>query len=650
MEIAREFYRNILKQINVGYAYYDLLRQEGDIIGIELYEKNTAFDEMTRGMLGGKEGVILFNELQEKESWPVCLLADLKLECKDYCGEKYVRELSMWYHVRFFDVLEGGYVILLQDITEQKNLEIKLTVAKEEAEMLNLIKNQFIANMSHEIRTPMNGIIGFAELLNQMELNMEQQECVKEIKGASETLLYLVNDVLDYSRIEAREIKLENNKFNLFSVIEEVIRFFEQTMIQKNIQIQIEIEKNVPEYIKGDARRLRQVLNNIFGNAVKFTDSGRIDLEVSCFQRGDQELLQFRIRDTGIGITEVQKARIFELFSQADSSTTRKYGGTGLGLAISKKLVELSGGEIGVESQLGYGTIVHFTIVYEDAYDLKALIHGDGQNERPAIQLSEEDSLAENRCKHQILLAEDNEMNRRLMIKLLNNAGYNADTVENGREVIDLCKRKEYDIIFMDCQMPVMDGYEATEGIRRGEGGTENRRTPIIALTANALEGDKERCIESGMDDYIPKPIRMEDIKRVIDKFLGKKTRNNDFRFIVQEEVKESMEYLSRNAGFTITEASNLLTEYFKELDDNLPAYAENLRKYEFIELGKGAHSLKGSSGTSNLRELAEIARNMEMASAASDFEECGKNIQLLNKYVKIVNEHLENQKENSIM
>lgn len=774
LRVSEEMYRQLFENMTNGFSLHEVIFNEaGEPVDFLYVMVNAAHNRI----MGVGDEVI---GKSVREVNPMADEGMIQAYCKvgmtgePFHKEYYSKTFRKYISVYAFSPMKGRFACIFEDVTLRKEAEKALQAAKEAAEEASSSKSRFLANMSHEIRTPMNGILGFLDILQQSGLTGQQQIYLREAKTATELLLQLINDILDFSKIEAKKLTMERIQFDLRSAIESSVGIFVPWAAEKNVDINILLQKNLRSAVYGDPSRIKQILNNLISNALKFTDSGDILItaEVQA-ELGSRAIFRIEVRDTGIGLSEEDRLQLFKPFTQADASMTRKYGGTGLGLAITKELVGLMGGEIGVTSKMGEGALFYFTICLETCPDerregveqeiaelqgQKVLVVDDNSTSRfvlrsyleefgcsvieassaaeamgiilkdlhlksmiqlavidnnmpdvtgnelaitlgtipevmdkdlklllmtsmnpreegdtmqvstyaanistflpkpvtrsellkgllEALRVKEQQDIAcgedeTTDLKHgneghtadkeayspRILLVEDNEMNRNVVITILRRHGMSCEIAVNGLEALEAVLTEDYDIVFMDCQMPIMDGFEATRRIRNSEG--NRKHTKIIAMTANAMSGDREKCMNAGMDEYISKPVDFNFMFELI----GTSIRHKPDVKIQLDFLEKSIALFMKETGIDQSDATELFEQYTQTIPSILDQIDQAYFNGELEEIRRLSHQLKGSSGNLRVHEIYELSAALEVAAGEKKMVKCKELIQDIRK------------------
>ncbi|MEI6061213.1 MAG: ATP-binding protein [Bacteroidota bacterium] len=512
---------------------------------------------------------------------------------------------SVWYYIRRRVASLKKRQRTLEETVTQRTAEV--VVQKERAEQSEKFKQQFLANMSHEIRTPMNAVMGMTNLLIDKNPREDQKHYLDGIRKSSDSLLHIINDILDLSKMEAGKMEIEQIDFSIRDLVEQVKQLLQHKADEKGIELMTDIGGNIPPVLLGDSVRLNQILINLAGNALKFTEKGSVTLEVK--KGTHQDAVRFSVIDTGIGIPEDKLQTVFESFSQAHSSDTRKFGGTGLGLTISRQLVELMGGTISIESEEGAGTVFSFEITCPEGSA------GNMETRQTNEQL--DGSILDGL---RILIVDDNEYNR-IVVRdtLLSKSSVDLSVATNGIEAVDFAQKKDFDVVLMDVQMPLMDGYEATRQIRNSESASRNRDVPIIALTASVVRTDLDKCRAAGMNDYVPKPFRVSQLITAIAKAAGREIRLLDQKSTRTAGRKETGTGVSDLAYLEkFCEGDKVrMRKYIHMFLDTAPVLTEKvtsaLASGDYGEIAGQVHAFKTKWIMMGMNDSKELALKIEM-------------------------------------
>ncbi|SDG68907.1 PAS domain-containing hybrid sensor histidine kinase/response regulator [Desulfosporosinus hippei] len=611
LQASKVKYQTMLMTMNSGFGYFKVSCDEKGIPNNCIYlEVNQGFERLINresNQIIGKSILELspFSKIVIDKYTEVLKL--VALEGGNYKVEElYLEDLNKWCSVFAYSPEKGYLAVILNDITYERNSRELMKIAKEEADAANKAKSEFLANMSHEIRTPLTGVVGMIDITLSTELTPMQSENLNIAKKCANSLLVIINDILDFSKIEANILRLESTNFNVKELIEGIIKFHSSSAEEKGLALNYMFSSNIPEFLIGDSNRLMQVVNNLISNAIKFTEDGSVAVSVVVKRQeiiNEQVELKFSISDTGIGIAHDEMNRLFKSFSQVDSSYTKKYGGNGLGLVITKQLIELMGGTIWVESEKSKGSVFDFTLKMN-------------LGKRPRIEPSDQAKLPTTQKSLHILLVEDDKVNQLVVSRVLKDKSHQVDVANNGIEAIEMHSQKQYDVIFMDIQLPIMDGIEATRLIREREGSLIH--TPIIALTAFALQGDKERFLLIGMDDYLSKPIVLGQLIKTLDNVSTQKwERGLPVSGIRASETGEVV-FLDAVNYQLDAEKQNVI----QEITDNVKQLTKDLASNDFSNIETIAKRVKNQFNQIEADELKNSAFRIELALRRGNLKE----------------------------
>ena len=511
---------------------------------------------------------------------------------------------------------------------EMRLLEQENALSKEQE--IQKHKDMFLANMSHDIRTPLNGIIGFTNIIKKTNISKEQLKYIELISTSSNILSNIINDILDFSKIAEGKLELDYKPTNPKIEAEKFLNIFKPQIDEKGLDFIINIDPNLPECMLYDKNRLKQIVMNLIGNSIKFTKKGSIEFSEKLLSKTDDvATIKYTIKDTGIGIAKDKQEQIFKAFSQEDKSISTKFGGTGLGVSIADELVKLYGGKLKLNSEPNLGTEFYFTLELEICH--KDLLEKE-------YEINSDLSILNN---SHILVAEDNAINQELIMNILNNKNIKTTIVNNGKEAIDIykCNQDIFDLIFMDVNMPIINGLEALAKIRDYEKSNDIKAIPIIALTANTIKGDEEKYIELGMDDYLSKPIIIKELDKVLLKYLAKNSINKESELEKEtSEISDISSYdiknVSKELEIEVSLTEKLLNKFFKKLTSQIEEMYKAIKEKDFDKLYAVLHAVKGTSGNLRLTYIEELIHTLEKPTHAKDMDfSWSQNFKLLEKY-----------------